>query len=516
MKRLIALLLLTLCLLVPLTHAAPADNGVATLRIVYHVTVPALGDASYTISGTAMAVAVAHDELAVYYVTDASIYEFGTAALAAQDAIGKLFEKNALLGLKPEDYAAEFKVTGAIFELMIDGKAYEMSQLYNSDTFAVLMVVDAPAVSIPARTSDVGDAVTYYAAQMPFDITSDAAISPISAMTGTVDSATDGITLTNPYTFQSLGSPLIDASGRMCGLVYYDVTAGEVRAIDVSTIEDRLTRMQLTGTATTAASGTTAANTTAAATTVSGTTASEKTTTAATLSTSGATSLTESENFRTIVIYATCIAGALLILILLTLIIRTHTSRRIEAEQEALTRAAAVAKPAAAVRTVEPRQTRPAVREIPPEAPRMRAGNPAEPVRTTAVHTPKPAPRMSRPIVTPTTPEPTQKPPRAIMLAVLDGNLQGFTLNVSDTVTLGRDPKLCRVVFGASQTEISRCHCSVTYNPQTGDIILEDLNSTNGTYTPDGRRYAAGRKYLLRSGDRFCLGTRENLVEVRA
>ncbi|MDY3072396.1 MAG: FHA domain-containing protein, partial [Eubacteriales bacterium] len=108
-----------------------------------------------------------------------------------------------------------------------------------------------------------------------------------------------------------------------------------------------------------------------------------------------------------------------------------------------------------------------------------------------------------------------ETPPRSIMLTVLDGSLRGCTLNVSDTAVLGRDPKLCKLVFGATQTEISRRHCQVTYRPQTGEIILEDLNSANGTYTPDGRRYAAGRKYLLRRGDRFCLGTRENMVEVR-
>ncbi len=102
-----------------------------------------------------------------------------------------------------------------------------------------------------------------------------------------------------------------------------------------------------------------------------------------------------------------------------------------------------------------------------------------------------------------------------VMLAILSGPMKGYSVNIADKVTLGRDPEACNVVFPPDATSVSRRHCAISFNKNTGRVLLEDLNSSNGTYFPSGTRIIPGRLYALRSGDRFYLGIPENLVEVR-
>ncbi len=71
------------------------------------------------------------------------------------------------------------------------------------------------------------------------------------------------------------------------------------------------------------------------------------------------------------------------------------------------------------------------------------------------------------------------------------------------------------MVFPADTTEVSRRHCAVSFNRQTGRVLLEDFSSANGTYFPSGTRIIPGRLYSLRNGDRFYLGLPDNMMEVR-
>lgn len=103
----------------------------------------------------------------------------------------------------------------------------------------------------------------------------------------------------------------------------------------------------------------------------------------------------------------------------------------------------------------------------------------------------------------------------SVMLTVLSGVMKGYSVNIADKVTLGRDPEACNVIFPPDAAPVSRRHCAVSFNKNTGRVLLEDLNSSNGTYFPSGTRIIPGRLYALRSGDRFYLGSPENLVEVR-
>ena len=103
----------------------------------------------------------------------------------------------------------------------------------------------------------------------------------------------------------------------------------------------------------------------------------------------------------------------------------------------------------------------------------------------------------------------------SVTLTILDGPMKGFSMQIEDKATLGRDPEVCNVVFPPDAVPVSRRHCQVTFNHNTGRVLLEDLNSSNGTYFPSGTRIIPGRLYALRPGDRFYLGLPENLAEVR-
>ncbi|MEA4822756.1 MAG: FHA domain-containing protein [Clostridiaceae bacterium] len=519
MKRIVSILLFML-MLAPMTFAAPAGVGALNLRMIYTVKSDTLGDATYTIYANAIAFPIAQDDEAMYLLTDGSLYEFDTAVIAAADEIGKLFEDAGITGIEPENYAAEFEVMSADIGIVYNSTVYNPILMYASDTYAVLMLTDAPDIAIPAYIETLPEStVSFYGVTAPGYGIADkepALSETLTSIEAGMSDKSGTMYVDKPFTYENLGSPLLAADGTICGLIYYDAAAQEINGAVLSGLQEELATLGITvnpiggaqePVTTHVASQTTTQEPSAV------TTAAEQTSSPATTE-----ELAKSANFRTLIIYATCIAGALMILIIILMIMRTRTAKP-DREVEKLRREEPfrenLARPAAAVRTVEP------------EAPRIRRE--PEHVRVPAndnYSRPRyEMPRASAPAVIarqdndatrriPSAPV-TQAPPRSVMLAVLDGNLQGYTLNIIGTAVLGRDPKLCQVVFGATQTEISRRHCQITYKPLTGEIVLEDLNSANGTYTPDGRRYAAGRKYLLRSGDRFCLGTRENMVEVR-
>ncbi|MGH9765416.1 MAG: FHA domain-containing protein, partial [Blastocatellia bacterium] len=76
-------------------------------------------------------------------------------------------------------------------------------------------------------------------------------------------------------------------------------------------------------------------------------------------------------------------------------------------------------------------------------------------------------------------------------------------------LTLGRDPVSCHVVLPASLSDVSKRHCSLKYDGVSGEFILEDLGSRNGTFVfacGKQERLLPGNPKRLRPGDRFFLG----------
>ncbi|TJY40867.1 FHA domain-containing protein [Cohnella pontilimi] len=82
-------------------------------------------------------------------------------------------------------------------------------------------------------------------------------------------------------------------------------------------------------------------------------------------------------------------------------------------------------------------------------------------------------------------------------------------------VSIGRDPAACSVVFPVEIGEVSRRHCTLTFEESRRLFLLEDHGSSNGTYLPGGRRLEPGKRYELRSGERFSLSGSVHWFEVR-
>lgn len=101
-------------------------------------------------------------------------------------------------------------------------------------------------------------------------------------------------------------------------------------------------------------------------------------------------------------------------------------------------------------------------------------------------------------------------------LVCVNGPLAGMVYNVgSSGVIIGRDHVSCQIVIPSSYASVSRVHCYVTYNPASGMFVLNDRNSTHGTYLANGRRVIYSQPAALSRGDRFYLATPNITFEVR-
>ncbi len=101
-------------------------------------------------------------------------------------------------------------------------------------------------------------------------------------------------------------------------------------------------------------------------------------------------------------------------------------------------------------------------------------------------------------------------------LVGINGPLAGSVYSITENgLIIGRDSISCQVIVPASQEKVSRIHCYVTFNPISGMFILNDRNSTYGTFTANGRKVPYSQPMALKSGDRFYLATPENTFEVR-
>lgn len=73
---------------------------------------------------------------------------------------------------------------------------------------------------------------------------------------------------------------------------------------------------------------------------------------------------------------------------------------------------------------------------------------------------------------------------------------------------MGRDQSACDFVFDGSTSGISRTHCKVQYQPQSGMFVIYDLGSSYGTFLGTGVRVPQGQPMTLRPGEQFYLADR--------
>lgn len=112
----------------------------------------------------------------------------------------------------------------------------------------------------------------------------------------------------------------------------------------------------------------------------------------------------------------------------------------------------------------------------------------------------------------PPAPQPQAVQPQIVGIAgVYAGNL--FPMNPNG-IMMGRDTVACQLVFPESTKGISRHHCVVRYLPETGMFVINDIGSSYGTFLINGTK-SGSTPTAIKTGERFYLGSKSNMFEVR-
>ena len=121
-----------------------------------------------------------------------------------------------------------------------------------------------------------------------------------------------------------------------------------------------------------------------------------------------------------------------------------------------------------------------------------------------ATPAPAPAPAPPRPAAAPTAPAPAPKATKnsvpAELVVVEPPSLAGRSFRIDDELTVGRATG-CAVSL-SDDTYVSTLHARVFRTPE-GEVKVEDLGSTNGTYV---NRAKVGNAVPLERGDRLQVG----------
>ncbi|KPA19611.1 protein containing Peptidase S1 and S6, chymotrypsin/Hap [Candidatus Magnetomorum sp. HK-1] len=83
-----------------------------------------------------------------------------------------------------------------------------------------------------------------------------------------------------------------------------------------------------------------------------------------------------------------------------------------------------------------------------------------------------------------------------------------------DPVILGRDPTQANIIFSKNAHYISRKHVRLYYTSHTNEFLLEDLNSSTGTFLFSGKKLTSGEIAKLRHGEKFYLYSKEQTFQV--
>ncbi len=111
----------------------------------------------------------------------------------------------------------------------------------------------------------------------------------------------------------------------------------------------------------------------------------------------------------------------------------------------------------------------------------------------------KPSPVPSNPV----TPNRRYSPLRVIGIS---GKHAGESIDVTESgLIFGRDSEICTVSYPINHPVISRTHCKITYNYDSQMFILQDLNSSHGTFLKNGTRVIT--PIALDEGMEFYLGS---------
>lgn len=84
-------------------------------------------------------------------------------------------------------------------------------------------------------------------------------------------------------------------------------------------------------------------------------------------------------------------------------------------------------------------------------------------------------------------------------------------MNPGMQISIGRSSD-CKIRFKDDTAGVSGTHCTVKFDGDANVFILTDMKSTYGTFLQDGTKLAPNKGYKLRSGDKFYLGDKANMI----
>lgn len=100
----------------------------------------------------------------------------------------------------------------------------------------------------------------------------------------------------------------------------------------------------------------------------------------------------------------------------------------------------------------------------------------------------------------------------APQIMCMSGPMQGQVYTITaEGLVIGRDP-CCQLRLPGNANGVSRRHCRIRL--QSGRPVLEDLQSSCGTYLASGQRLVANQPIGLGNGSRFYLGNRQNQFQI--
>lgn len=106
--------------------------------------------------------------------------------------------------------------------------------------------------------------------------------------------------------------------------------------------------------------------------------------------------------------------------------------------------------------------------------------------------------------------------PHKAVLACVGGYFEGVEVELNEQpMGIGRDGRMCQLVYPQDKTEISRRHCLITYDDKDQSFWVEDCWSKNGTYALQSGRIPSGEHVILKTGERFYAGDSSNMFELR-
>ena len=91
--------------------------------------------------------------------------------------------------------------------------------------------------------------------------------------------------------------------------------------------------------------------------------------------------------------------------------------------------------------------------------------------------------------------------------------LGGKSYPVRDTITIGREPASCQIVFPPKTPGISGKHCMLQELAQ--GVVVTDLGSSYGTFLENGTKLEANKPYTILTGEAFFLASKDNGFRVK-